>query len=55
MRRGIFEVERCRLKNIGAKLIPGFPFGENGMAQRARTIAAFLAVANFEINSMPRA
>jgi len=27
-----FEVKRCCFKNIGAKFIPGLPFGEDGMA-----------------------
>jgi ribosome-binding factor A len=48
MRRVIFEVERCRLKNVGAKFIPSLHFRKDGMAQRTRAVATILPDANFE-------
>ena len=46
--RAVFEMKRCCLKDIGAKLFPCLGFGEDAMAKRARAIATFLSVANFE-------
>jgi hypothetical protein len=44
----ILEMKRYSLKNIGTKFLPGLCLGEDGMAQRAREIAAFLSIVNFE-------
>jgi hypothetical protein len=48
MHRGVFEVERYRLKNVGAKLLQCLRFGEDSMAKGACAIATFLGVANFK-------
>jgi hypothetical protein len=48
MHRGVFEVDRYGLKDIGTKLFPCFCFGEDAMAKRSRAIATLLGVANFE-------
>lgn len=48
MRLCIFKVERCCLKDIGTTFFPCLCFGENAMAQRLRTVAVFLGVANLE-------
>jgi len=48
MRGAIFKMKRCCLKNIGTKVLPGLSLGEDGMAQRARAIAAFLSIVDFE-------
>src|ERR1039457_6280198 len=44
----MLEMERYCLKNIGTKFLPGLCLGEDGMAQRAREITAFLSIVNFE-------
>src|ERR1035438_750410 len=44
----VFEVERCCLKDIGAKFFPCLRFGKDGSPKRARAVAALLGVANFE-------
>jgi hypothetical protein len=44
----VFKVDGYRLKNIGAKFFPCLCFSEDAVAKRARAIAAFLSVANFE-------
>src|ERR1035441_871609 len=48
MRGAVFKMKRCCLKNIGTKFLPGLCLGEDCMAQRAREIAAFLRIVNFE-------
>ena len=48
MRGVILKMKRYSLKNIGTKFLPGVCLGEDGMAQRAREIAAFLSIVNFE-------
>ena len=48
MRRAVFEMDRHRLKDIGAKFVPCLRFGEDAMAEGARAIAALFGVANFE-------
>src|ERR1035441_9382554 len=48
MHRAVFEVKRCCLKNVGAKFSPCLRFSEDGMAESAGAIAAFLSVTNFE-------
>ena len=44
----ILKMKRYSLKNIGTKFLPGLCLGEDSMAQRAREIAAFLSIVNFE-------
>jgi len=41
MHRAAFEVDRYRLKSIGAKFFPCLRFGEDAMAKRARAVANF--------------
>jgi hypothetical protein len=48
MRRAVFEVDRCCLKDIVTKFFPCLCFGEDAMAKSPRAIATFLSVANFE-------
>ena len=48
MRGVILKMKRYCLKNIGTKFLPGLCLGEDGMAQRAREITAFLSIVNFE-------
>ena len=48
MRGVMLEMKRYCLKNIGTKFLPGLCLGEDCMAQRAREIAAFLRIVNFE-------
>jgi len=36
------------LQNVGTEFLPSLRLGENGMAQRARVIATFIGVADFE-------
>src|ERR1035441_4262569 len=48
MRGVMLEMKRYSLKNIGTKFLPGLCLGEDGMAQRAREITAFLSIVNFE-------
>jgi len=48
MLRGVFEVKRCCLENVGANFFPGLSLCEDGMAQGTRAEATFLPVADFE-------
>src|ERR1017187_3472203 len=48
MRGVMLEMKRYCLKNISTKFLPGLCLGEDGMAQRAREITAFLSIVNFE-------
>jgi hypothetical protein len=48
MRGVILKMKRYSLKNIGTKFLPRLCLGEDGMAQRAREIAAFLRIVNIE-------
>jgi len=45
---GILKVEGSRLKDIGTKLFPCVTFGENGVTEGSRTVAAFFGVSHFE-------
>ena len=48
MRGVILKMKRYSFKNIGTKFLPGLCLGEDGMAQRAREIATFLSIVNFQ-------
>ena len=44
----VFEMKRCRFKNIGAKFFPRLCFREDCVAKRTRAISTFLRIANLE-------
>jgi hypothetical protein len=43
-----FEVERCGLKDIGAKFLPRLGLGKDAMTKGACAVTTLIGVANFE-------